>query len=157
MHTITICTLRCVTQMTSVAQCMLSYRHAHHSRFFDLQMKAACPSILFQETNDEYKRSNGLLLYCIDMPISTSSLLSCCTHCVCFVAGAWQLKDGPDLQWTEGDNWRATVELPGGTVYEYKYVLLDSYSGHALSWQRGNNSVLAIKTGEDSVEASPQH
>ncbi len=44
------------------------------------------------------------------------------------------------------------MELPGGTVYEYKYVLLDSYSGHALSWQRGNNSVLAIKAGEESVE-----
>lgn len=66
--------------------------------------------------------------------------------------GAWQLRDGPDLRWTEGDNWRATVELPGGTVYEYKYVLLDSYSGHALSWQRGNNSVLAVKSGEESVE-----
>ncbi|CAL8471033.1 g10575 [Coccomyxa elongata] len=66
--------------------------------------------------------------------------------------GSWQLRDGPDLRWTEGDNWRATVELPAGTVYEYKYVLLDAYSGHALSWQRGNNSVLAIKAGEESVE-----
>ena len=68
--------------------------------------------------------------------------------------GSWQLRDGPDLRWTEGDNWRATVELPAGTVYEYKYVLLDAYSGHALSWQRGNNSVLAIKAGEESVEVS---
>lgn len=67
-------------------------------------------------------------------------------------AGAWQLRDGPDLHWTEGDNWRTSVELPGGTVYEYKYVLLDANSGHALSWQRGNNSVLALKNNEVTVE-----
>jgi hypothetical protein len=56
------------------------------------------------------------------------------------------------MEWTDGDNWRATVELPSCSVYEYKYVLLDAYSGHALSWQRGNNSVLALKNNEDSVE-----
>ena len=70
-------------------------------------------------------------------------------------AGAWQLRDGPDLSWTEGNNWRAVIELPGGTVYEYKYVLLDSHSGQALTWQRGNNSVLAIKAGEESIEVGP--
>ena len=69
-------------------------------------------------------------------------------------AGAWQLIDGPDLSWTQGNNWRAAVELPCGTVYEYKYVLLDSQSGQALTWQRGNNSVLAIKAGEESIEVA---
>lgn len=44
------------------------------------------------------------------------------------------------------------IELPAGTVHEYKYVLLDSHSGQALNWQRGNNSVLAIKAGEDRIE-----
>ena len=44
------------------------------------------------------------------------------------------------------------IELPPGTVHEYKYVLLDSHSGQALTWQRGNNSVLAIKAGEDRIE-----
>ena len=67
-------------------------------------------------------------------------------------AGAWQLRDGPDLSWTQGNNWRAVIELPSGTVCEYKYVLLDSQSGQALTWQRGNNSVLAIKAGEESIE-----
>ncbi len=67
-------------------------------------------------------------------------------------AGAWQLRDGPDLNWTQGNNWRAVIELPSGTIYEYKYVLLDSQSGQALTWQRGNNSVLAIKAGEESIE-----
>lgn len=71
----------------------------------------------------------------------------------CGHAGAWQLRDGMDLRWSEGDNWVGDVELPGGAVYEYKYVLLDAASGHALSWQRGNNSVLALKAGEDHVEA----
>ena len=68
------------------------------------------------------------------------------------IAGAWQLRDGPDLSWTEGNNWRAVIELPAGTVHEYKYVLLNSHSGQALNWQRGNNSVLAIKAGEDRIE-----
>ena len=66
--------------------------------------------------------------------------------------GAWQLRNGLDLNWTEGNNWVADVELPAGAVYEYKYVLLDAHSGHALSWQRGNNSVLALRAGEDRVE-----
>lgn len=53
--------------------------------------------------------------------------------------------DGPELKWTEGDRWHAKITLPSGTVYEYKYVVLDSSGTHALNWQRGNNSVLAIK------------
>jgi hypothetical protein len=67
-------------------------------------------------------------------------------------AGAWQLRDGVDMRWSEGDNWVADVQLPGSCVYEYKYVLLDGASGQALSWQRGNNSVLALRAGEDRVE-----
>ncbi len=72
--------------------------------------------------------------------------------CMLVRTGAWQLRNGLDLNWTEGNNWVADVELPAGAVYEYKYVLLDAHSGHALSWQRGNNSVLALRAGEDRVE-----
>ena len=53
--------------------------------------------------------------------------------------------DGPELSWTEGDRWHAKISLPSGRVYEYKYVVLDSSGTHALTWQRGNNSVLAIQ------------
>ena len=53
--------------------------------------------------------------------------------------------DGPELKWTDGDRWHAKISLPAGGVYEYKYVLLDSTGMHALTWQRGNNSVLAVK------------
>ena len=63
----------------------------------------------------------------------------------CHVAGSWVLVDGPELSWTEGDRWHAKIELPSATIYEYKYVLLDSSGTNALTWQRGNNSVLAIK------------
>lgn len=59
--------------------------------------------------------------------------------------GSWIMVDGPELKWTEGDRWHANVSLPSGSIYEYKYVLLDSTGMHALSWQRGNNSVLAVK------------
>ncbi len=62
--------------------------------------------------------------------------------------------DGPELHWTEGDRWHAKVTLPSGSVYEYKYVLLDSSGTHALNWQRGNNSVLAINQVQDAPAAS---
>ena len=35
---------------------------------------------------------------------------------------------------------------------EYKYVLLDHSGHHPLAWQGGNNSVLAIRAGEELVE-----
>ncbi|KAL0017961.1 hypothetical protein WJX77_011475 [Trebouxia sp. C0004] len=65
--------------------------------------------------------------------------------------GLWIMVDGPELRWTEGDRWHATITLPAGSVYEYKYVLLDSSGTHALTWQRGNNSVLAIKQDEPEL------
>lgn len=66
--------------------------------------------------------------------------------------GKWVMVDGPELKWTEGDRWRATVSLPAGGIHEYKYVLLDSTGVHAQNWQRGNNSVLAIKQDETELE-----
>lgn len=41
---------------------------------------------------------------------------------------------------------------PAGGVVEYKYVLLDHSGQHALAWQGGNNSVLALRAGEELVE-----
>ena len=61
-----------------------------------------------------------------------------------FPAGAWTLSGSPELQWTPGHRWHLALQLPAGAVSEYKYVLLDG-NGHAMSWQRGNNSVLAIR------------
>lgn len=66
--------------------------------------------------------------------------------------GSWIMVDGPELSWTEGDRWHAKITLPSGSVYEYKYVVLDSSGTHALTWQRGNNSVLAIKQDEPELE-----
>ena len=43
-----------------------------------------------------------------------------------------------------GHRWHLALQLPAGAVFEYKYVLLDG-NGHAMSWQQGNNSVLAIR------------
>ena len=37
-------------------------------------------------------------------------------------------------------------------VAEYKYVVLDANSGTAVSWQAGNNSVLAVQRGEATVQ-----
>ena len=69
-------------------------------------------------------------------------------------AGSWVLADGPEMEWSPGDLWRADVALPAGGVYEYKYVLVGGGAGgrHALAWQRGNNSVLALAASESEAE-----
>ena len=41
---------------------------------------------------------------------------------------------------------------PAGGVVEYKYVLLDHSGQHAVAWQRGNNSVLALRAADEFVE-----
>jgi len=66
-------------------------------------------------------------------------------------AGAWSLSQAADLTWAEGDNWHTTVDLPSGSLVEYKYVILDG-SGQAAAWQAGSNSVLAVKHSEDELE-----
>lgn len=65
--------------------------------------------------------------------------------------GSWILSDAINLTWSEGDMWNATVELPSTSVLEYKYVVVGQ-GGHAVAWQSGNNSVLAISDGDEEVE-----
>lgn len=65
--------------------------------------------------------------------------------------GSWILADGVPLSWSDGDMWNATVDLPAGSVIEYKYVVV-GYGGHAVAWQQGNNSVLALRQSDDVVE-----
>lgn len=64
------------------------------------------------------------------------------------------LANGPEMDWTPGDLWRVGLSLPAGGVYEYKYVLVAGGAGsrHALAWQRGNNSVLALGATETEAE-----
>ena len=81
--------------------------------------------------------------HCLKDSVHMHSCVIC--NKACLTAGSWVLVEGPELKWTEGDRWHAMVNLPGGSVYEYKYVLLDNSGTNALTWQRGNNSVLAIK------------
>ncbi|MEW5305813.1 MAG: hypothetical protein WDW36_008330 [Sanguina aurantia] len=70
------------------------------------------------------------------------------------LSSSWKLSDALDLKWTDGDKWTATIDLPAGSVYEYKYVLIDYHSKTALSWQGGNNSVLALGGADGAVEVS---
>jgi hypothetical protein len=65
--------------------------------------------------------------------------------------GSWVLADGVPLTWSDGDMWNASVDLPAGTVTEYKYVVVGQ-GGHAAAWQQGNNSVLALRQSDDIVE-----
>ena len=66
--------------------------------------------------------------------------------------GNWALQHAPELQWSDGDRWHVSIDLPANGVYEYKYVILSADGQHAISWQRGNNCVLAIKPDDDRVE-----
>ena len=70
----------------------------------------------------------------------------------CALAGSWQLADCLELQWSEGDQWTAVADLPAGRIVEYKYVLVDSASSQGLSWQQGNNSVLALRLDDREVQ-----
>ena len=74
--------------------------------------------------------------------------------CLLASAGAWQLSEALQLQWSEGDQWTAVAELPAGRILEYKYVLVDSSNSQGLSWQQGNNSVLALRQDDREVCAS---
>lgn len=38
------------------------------------------------------------------------------------IAGNWNIKNAVELRWSAGDQWVATVQLPAGGVYEYKWV-----------------------------------
>ncbi|KAL4858279.1 Phosphoglucan [Chlorella vulgaris] len=66
--------------------------------------------------------------------------------------GGWALATAPELKWSQGDNWHTTAHLPAGGVVEYKYVLLDHSGNHPVAWQQGNNSVLALRPGDELVE-----
>ena len=69
----------------------------------------------------------------------------------CDELGRWILADGSPLVWSDGDQWNVTVEIPAGTVVEYKYVVVGQ-GGHAVSWQTGNNSVLALRQADDVLD-----
>jgi hypothetical protein len=41
------------------------------------------------------------------------------------VLGAWELQRAPVMTWSEGDDWRVTVDLPAGQEVEYKFAVSD--------------------------------
>lgn len=70
----------------------------------------------------------------------------------CHIAGNWDISKAPELHWNEGDRWSVTLELPTSRVVEYKFVVLAADGTHAAAWQSGNNSVLAVQAGEETIE-----
>lgn len=69
-------------------------------------------------------------------------------------AGDWKIERAVQMQWNEGDQWKATVKMQAGQVYQYKYAVVNS-EGHAVAWQKGNNNVLAVKVDDADVNVSP--
>ena len=75
--------------------------------------------------------------------------------------GSWAIAKSPVMKWSEGDVWSATLRLPVGNIYEYKYVVVDAHGASVVQWQKGNNCVLAIGMTDkemkvaDNWEGSP--
>lgn len=57
--------------------------------------------------------------------------------------GEWDPNRAVELEWTEGDVWKACVDLPAGGVYFYKYVVKNDV-GETVRWQDGSNSMLVL-------------
>ena len=57
--------------------------------------------------------------------------------------GAWDQGRAVTLSWNQGDVWTASVELPAGGIFFYKYVVRDS-EGRTVRWQDGSNSMLVL-------------
>ena len=56
--------------------------------------------------------------------------------------GFWNVSSAPKLYETEHGSWECDIRLPGGQVYEYKYVVCDR--DEAVEWLPGANLVLEL-------------
>ena len=57
--------------------------------------------------------------------------------------GLWDAGRAARMAWSEGGVWDCEVELPAGTVQEYKYVVCGP-DGAVKQWQEGNNGVIPV-------------
>lgn len=54
-------------------------------------------------------------------------------------SGSWSLDKAIELSYAPGDNWTVTVELEPGSIYEYKYAVIDFNTKQAIAWQVGDD------------------
>ena len=57
--------------------------------------------------------------------------------------GLWEAGHAARMEWSEGGLWECELELPAGTVHEYKYVVCGA-DGAVKQWQEGNNGVIPV-------------
>ena len=69
--------------------------------------------------------------------------------------GAWSIRAAPEMTWGQGHNWSVSVDIPVGSLLEYKYVVLEPDGLTALQWQEGNNAVLGVMVCSPSVSWLP--
>ncbi|GAB4816984.1 hypothetical protein N2152v2_004030 [Parachlorella kessleri] len=63
------------------------------------------------------------------------------------VLGSWDCTAAPGMEWSDGDNWALTVELPAGR-HEFKIVVS---GGTAYDWESGGNRIVEVP---DSLAAA---
>lgn len=67
-------------------------------------------------------------------------------------AGSWQAEDSIPLHWCPGDTWEATMQLPRGSLHQYKYVVMEGDPPEPAMWQAGINATLAIDMDTSELE-----
>lgn len=66
--------------------------------------------------------------------------------------GAWNQSNACPMAWSDGGVWRASLELPAGGVFFYKYVVKTLDQG--FKWQEGANNLLVLPEPWDIPEGS---
>ena len=69
--------------------------------------------------------------------------------------GGWDSSRAPRMEWSEGGLWSCELELPAGSVHEYKYVVCGA-NGRVKEWQGGNNGVIPVplEAGSEALAVS---
>ena len=56
--------------------------------------------------------------------------------------GSWDSKKIVPLTWSDGDHWHTTVDIPGNTYLEYKFVIF--HESLVCEWEGGANHRLTL-------------
>lgn len=62
--------------------------------------------------------------------------------------GSWDPQNAPAMVWSEGDEWKATVDLPAGGTYTFKAVLVNTNDPNRAVWEDGENRSIEVPVFE---------
>lgn len=65
------------------------------------------------------------------------------------ILGKWDATAAVSMNWTDGDVWTATAEVPLGSSLQYKYIIRAPDSGEVIEWQAGDNLTIELPPAAD--------